>query len=78
HNEQIINLSSFSNSLSSEVQITDSTVNNIPSALHTILPWTISPKMQQIIDDFENKILCQFPCVPCSICSKLMYPEKSM
>lgn len=34
--------------------------------------------MQQIIDNFENKILCQFPCVPCSICSKLMYSEKSM
>ncbi|CAG8775132.1 14706_t:CDS:2, partial [Gigaspora rosea] len=31
-----------------------------------------------IIDNFENKILCQFPCVPCSICSKLMYPGKSM
>ncbi|CAG8797145.1 16615_t:CDS:1, partial [Gigaspora rosea] len=56
-NEQIIDLSSFSDSLLPEVQITDSAVNNILPAPPTILPWTISPKMQQIIDNFENKIL---------------------
>ncbi|CAG8796493.1 27400_t:CDS:2, partial [Racocetra persica] len=40
-------------------------------------PWIISPNMQQIIDKFENEILCQFLYVPCSICSKLMYSKKS-
>ncbi|RIB25231.1 hypothetical protein C2G38_2166410 [Gigaspora rosea] len=31
-------------------------------------PWIIFSEMQQIIDKFENEILCQFLCVPCSIC----------
>ncbi|CAG8743304.1 937_t:CDS:1, partial [Ambispora leptoticha] len=40
--------------------------------------WIISEKMQELIDKFENTILCQFLYILCSICSKLMYPEKSM
>ncbi|CAG8842046.1 38338_t:CDS:1, partial [Gigaspora margarita] len=55
---------------------------NEPSSSFTtspqeIFPRLISTKMQEIMDYFEDTILHQFPCVPCSFCSKLMYPEKS-
>ncbi|CAG8672884.1 2551_t:CDS:2, partial [Gigaspora margarita] len=78
HNEQIIDLSSFNNPSLPTIQNTNSLSNSTSSTSFTNSPWIISSEMQQIIDKFENEILCQFLCVPCSICSKLMYPEKSM
>ncbi|CAG8629680.1 3594_t:CDS:1, partial [Cetraspora pellucida] len=41
-----------------------------------ITSWSISAKLQGIINQFEDTILYQFLYILCSICSKLIYPEK--
>ncbi|CAG8523377.1 15038_t:CDS:2 [Gigaspora rosea] len=73
HNEEIIDLTS---SDTNNLQHSNQNNDDLPHS--KISPWVISEKMQEQIDKFENTILCQFSCVPCSICSRLMYPEKSM
>ncbi|CAG8536774.1 15137_t:CDS:2 [Cetraspora pellucida] len=77
-NEQIIDLTSYNNASQPVMQKINPEPNATASTSSVNSPWTISLKMQQIINKFNNEILCQFSCVPCSICSKLMYPEKSM
>ncbi|CAG8786062.1 28742_t:CDS:1 [Racocetra persica] len=71
-NKEIIDLTSNNNNS----QHSDHQSNESPRP--GIFPWIISEKMQTLIEKFENTILSQFPYVPCSICSRLMYPEKSM
>ncbi|KAF0543821.1 ATP-dependent DNA helicase pif1-like [Gigaspora margarita] len=74
YNEQIIDLSSSNNNdlqFVNQVNLT----NNLPQT--KVTPWIISTKMKEIMSEFENTTLSQFPCVLCSVCSKLMYPEKS-
>ncbi|CAJ0832299.1 3208_t:CDS:2 [Entrophospora sp. SA101] len=36
-----------------------------------------SQKFMQVKQKFESYILYQYPCVPCSFCSRLLYPEKA-
>jgi len=74
YNEQMINLTSPNNALQSVNQV--NLTNNLPQT--EVLPWIASTKMKEIMTEFENTILTQFPCVSCSICSKLMYSKKSM
>src|SRR5687767_10395835 len=40
-------------------------------------PWRPSNKLLKLHDKFQTTILYQFPCVPCSYCSKLMYPAEA-
>ncbi|CAG8779998.1 3056_t:CDS:1, partial [Gigaspora rosea] len=63
--EQIINLN---NVTSRHTELTNSPLSQ----------WSVSIELRKIMDEFDQEILTQFPCVPCSVCSKLMYPKKSM
>ncbi|CAG8534181.1 10477_t:CDS:1 [Cetraspora pellucida] len=74
YNEQTINLAS-TNII--DPQLIESSNEPLFTASREISLWIISTKMQEIINYFENTILYQFLCVSCSICSRLMYPEKS-
>ncbi|CAG8474219.1 5822_t:CDS:2 [Gigaspora margarita] len=80
HNEQLVtltsNLTSPNNNILQPVDQND-LLPNIQT-YSTRSEWFISAKMRKIMDNFENHILTQFPCIPCSICSKLMYPEESL
>ena len=40
-------------------------------------PWQPSNKLSKLYDKFQTTILYQFPCIPCSYCSKLMYPNET-
>ncbi|CAG8570677.1 5905_t:CDS:2, partial [Gigaspora rosea] len=73
YGEKTFNINDSDNTLSQSTELQNETLPNVPST--TI--WSISTKMREIIDQFENTILHQFSCIPCSICSKLMYPEKA-
>ncbi|CAG8830672.1 23494_t:CDS:1 [Gigaspora margarita] len=74
YNEQIIDLLSSNNNVSQFINQVNLT-NDLPQT--EVTPWIISTKMKEIITEFENTTLSQFPCIPCSICSKFMYLEKS-
>ena len=39
-------------------------------------PWQPSTKLQNLKNHFDKNILTQYPCVPCSYCSRLQYPTK--
>src|SRR3954454_6546927 len=41
------------------------------------LPWTPPEKLNTLKSKFELYILAQYPCLPCSHCGWMMYPEKS-
>ncbi|CAG8503375.1 3740_t:CDS:2 [Gigaspora margarita] len=73
YDEQTFNFNISDNITSQPTELQNETLSNLP------LPatWTISMKMREIINQFGNTILHQFPCVPCTICSRLMYPEKA-
>ena len=40
-------------------------------------PWRPSTKLNNLKLRFDEKILTQYPCVPCSYCSRLQYPTKA-
>lgn len=40
-------------------------------------PWKPSTKLNNLKVRFDEKILTQYPCVPCSYCSHLQYPTKA-
>jgi hypothetical protein len=40
-------------------------------------PWQPSTKLHNLKNRFDKKILTQYPCVPCSYCSRLQYPTKA-
>jgi len=43
----------------------------------TFLHWRPNKKLQLLQDKFNEKILMQFPSVPCSFCSMLMLPANA-
>ncbi|CAG8803311.1 28952_t:CDS:2 [Gigaspora margarita] len=73
--EQITDLFTLENT-SQHTNSSHHTPSPIPT-LSTYPPWSPSTELQEIMNKFEEEILYQFPCIPCSICLKLMYPEKS-
>ncbi|GES98086.1 DNA helicase Pif1, ATP-dependent [Rhizophagus clarus] len=40
-------------------------------------PWRPSKKLFNLYNKFQDQILYQYPCIPCSYCSKLMYPSEA-
>jgi hypothetical protein len=40
-------------------------------------PWNPSEKFKTLKNKFELYIYAQHPCLPCSYCGRMMYPEKS-
>jgi len=40
-------------------------------------PWRPSRKLFNLHKKFQDTILYQHPCIPCSYCSKLMYPSET-
>ena len=41
-------------------------------------PWQPSVKLSNLKNRFDTSILTQYPCVPCSYCSRLQYPTKEI
>jgi DNA replication protein DnaC len=37
-------------------------------------PWRPSKSLENLIEKFNNLILYQYPCIPCSYCTRLLYP----
>lgn len=40
-------------------------------------PWQPSTKLNKLKTHFDKNVLTQYPCVPCSYCSRLQYPTKA-
>jgi hypothetical protein len=40
-------------------------------------PWRPSQHLRKLYTQFQNTILCQYICIPCAFCGKLLYPAKS-
>jgi len=40
-------------------------------------PWNPSTKLYNLKNHFNKNVLTQYPCVPCSYCSRLQYPTKA-
>ncbi|CAB5357328.1 unnamed protein product [Rhizophagus irregularis] len=40
-------------------------------------PWQPSTKLFNLKSRFDKDVLTQYPCVPCSYCSRLQYPTKA-
>src|SRR5256885_11341907 len=40
-------------------------------------PWQPSTKLSNLKNNFDKNILTQYPCVPCSYCSRLQYLTKA-
>ena len=66
------------NTSHSRIPVQDS--SSLPS--NTIIrayfpPWIPSIKLLNLKNHFDENILTQYPCVPCSYCSRLQYPTKA-
>jgi hypothetical protein len=40
-------------------------------------PWRPSQRLRKLHTQFQNTILCQYICIPCAFCGKLLYPAKA-
>ncbi|PKY62013.1 hypothetical protein RhiirA4_432218, partial [Rhizophagus irregularis] len=43
----------------------------------TFSPWRPSQRLRSLHTHFQNSILCQYICLPCAFCGKLLYPAKA-
>src|SRR6266511_453067 len=59
------------NSNDSRIPIINNTMTAIP---YNHNPWRPSKTLENLIKKFNDLILYQYPCVPCSYCTKLLYP----
>jgi len=56
----------------------NNTVRQMNYQIESILiPWNPSEKLQNLFNKFQKTILNQFPCLLCSNCGYLLYPEKA-
>jgi hypothetical protein len=39
--------------------------------------WRPSQRLRKLHTQFQNTILCQYICIPCAFCGKLLYPAKA-
>src|SRR5271154_5185336 len=51
-------------------------ISNQPHS-NIIIPWRPSKKLYNLHQNFQKNILNQFPCLPCSNCGYLLYPDKA-
>ena len=53
------------------------TIQNSNIIASSIPPWRPSQRLRKLYTQFQNTILCQFICIPCAFCGKLLYPAKA-
>ena len=49
----------------------------MPTISYNYNPWRPSKILKNLIKKFNDIILYQYPCIPCSYCTKLLYPIES-
>jgi DNA replication protein DnaC len=74
HNESIIDLSTNNNRDQLNQSNSYLQMTQIPQIFP---PWIPSEKFNILKNKFELYIFAQHPCLPCSYCGRMMYPEKS-
>ena len=52
-------------------------IHNHQMISHVIEPWRPSVKLNKLHQTFQQTTLNQFPCLPCSNCGYLLYPDKA-
>ena len=55
----------------------DYQTSNLNDDLLQLQPWRPSPRLCKLHTQFQNTILCQYICIPCAFCEKLLYPAKA-
>ncbi|GES97445.1 Pif1-like helicase domain-containing protein [Rhizophagus clarus] len=76
-------LSSFAirqnaNTSHSRIPVQDSFSSSSDTIIRAYFPlWNPSKKLLNLKNHFNENILTQYPCVPCSYCSRLQYPTKA-
>jgi len=63
------------NSYHSRIPIINNTTNETSAILHYD-PWKPSKTLKNMMKRFDKLILYQYPCIPCSYCTKLLYPTE--
>src|SRR5204862_1546072 len=58
----------------SRIPIINNTTMMTSTVSHIYTPWRPSKSLKNLMVRFDNLILYQYPCVPCSYCAKLLYP----
>jgi hypothetical protein len=58
-------------------QNSDYQTSNSNDDLLQLQPWRPSPRLRKLHTQFQNTILCQYICIPCAFCGKLLYPAKA-
>src|SRR6266496_2922232 len=64
------------NSDHSRIPTVNNTIIVSNSVSHSYGPWRPSKTLKNLMERFDNLILYQYPCVPCSYCVKLLYPTE--
>ena len=52
-------------------------IDNQQSSSNITIPWQPSKKLNKLHKNFQQTVLNQFPCLPCSYCGYLLYPNKA-
>ncbi len=65
------------NSDHSRIPTVNNTIIVSNSVSHSYGPWRPSKTLKNLMERFDNLILYQYPCVPCSYCAKLLHPIES-
>ena len=73
--ESILQFDNHANYLQNTRDINQTHNQHSPS--HIVIPWRPTKKLNNLHQSFQQTILNQFPCLPCSNCSYLLYPDKA-
>lgn len=66
-----------SNDLNLETSASISIARPLNADPDSLQPWRPSTRLRKLHTQFRNTILCQYTCIPCAFCGKLLYPSKA-
>ena len=76
--QSILQTDSYLNTISaSPSHFLQTTQNFTNLAVTSFPPWRPSQRLRSLHTHFQNTILCQYICLPCAFCGKLLYPAKA-
>ena len=69
--------SNLQNNIDSNSHSSETIQNSLNLNIAPLPIWRPSTRLKKLHTQFQTTILCQYMCLPCAFCGKLLYPAKA-
>jgi hypothetical protein len=77
YNQNNPQLHEYSNHILHNSNMQTNNQNLLNIVVTSLAPWRPSQRLRSLYTRFQNTTLCQYRCLPCAFCGKLLYPAKA-